>query len=104
MAIETPGLFEDLAEGAALAPRDGAVEAPARVLLPNRLQMELHPSNLESLLAPGHRARIVWGFVERQDISGMYGAIKAREGSSGRPAIAPEILFALWLYATLEKG
>ncbi|MBK6974875.1 MAG: IS1182 family transposase [Sterolibacteriaceae bacterium] len=102
MAIETPGLFEDLAEGAALAPRDGAVKAPARVLLPNRLQMELHPSNLESLLAPGHRARIVWGFVERQDLSGMYGAIKAREGSSGRPAIAPEILFALWLYATLE--
>jgi transposase len=102
MAIETPGLFEDLPEGAALARQEGAGEAPARVLMPNRLQMELRPSNLEGLLAPGHRARIVWGFVERQDLSRMYAAIKAREGSAGRPAIAPEILFALWLYAIIE--
>jgi transposase len=102
MAIEIPGLFEDLPEGAARAPRDGAGVAAARVLMPNRLQMELHPSNLESLLAPGHRARIVWGFVERQDLSRMYAQIKAREGASGRAAIAPEILFALWLYAIVE--
>ena len=32
----------------------------------------------------------------------MYAAIRAVEGGSGRTAIAPEILFALWLYATLE--
>ncbi len=32
----------------------------------------------------------------------MYEAIKAREGGAGRSAIAPEILYALWLYATLE--
>jgi len=28
--------------------------------------------------------------------------IKVRQGGVGRSAIAPEILFALWLYATLE--
>ncbi|SDZ21197.1 hypothetical protein SAMN05421754_11006 [Nitrosomonas sp. Nm58] len=28
--------------------------------------------------------------------------IKAMEGGSGRTPIAPEILFALWLYATVE--
>ncbi len=32
----------------------------------------------------------------------MYAGIRAVEGSSGRPAIAPEMLFALWLYATIE--
>ncbi len=32
----------------------------------------------------------------------MYERIEAREGTVGRAAIAPEILFALWLYATLE--
>jgi transposase len=32
----------------------------------------------------------------------MYAAIKVREGGVGRSAIAPEILLALWLYATLE--
>lgn len=70
--------------------------------MPKRLQMELRASDLESLLPEGHRVRMVWGYVERQDLSGMYEGIKAREGGAGRTAIAPEILFALWLYATLE--
>lgn len=74
----------------------------ARVQKPNRKQLELRPSDLESLLPEGHRARIVWGYVERQDLTGLYAGIKAVEGGVGRTAIAPEILFALWLYATLE--
>jgi transposase len=73
-----------------------------RVLMPNRGQLELRPSDLESLLPEGHRARLVWGYVERQNLEGLYAGIKAVEGGCGRPAIAPEILFALWLYATLE--
>jgi transposase len=72
------------------------------VLLPNRRQLELRASDLESLLAEGHRARLVWGYVERQDLSRFYDPIKVRAGGVGRSAIAPEVLFALWLYATLE--
>ena len=74
----------------------------ARVLLPNRGQMELRASDLESLLAEGHRARLVWAYVERQDLKGFYADIRAVEGGVGRSAIAPEILLALWLYATLD--
>lgn len=74
----------------------------ARVLLPNRRQLELRPCDLESLLPEGHRARVVWAWVEQADLSGLYASIRAVEGGSGRPAIAPEILFALWLYAALE--
>ena len=77
-------------------------DGKARVQKPNRKQLELRPSDLESLLPEGHRARIVWGYVERQDLTGLYASIKAVEGGVGRAAIAPEILFALWLYATLE--
>lgn len=77
-------------------------EPKARVLLPNRKQLELRPSDLDSLLPEGHRARLVWGYVERQNLGGLYAGIKAVEGGVGRPAIAPEILFALWLFATLE--
>ncbi len=73
-----------------------------RVLVPNRAQIELRPSDLESLLPEGHRARIVWGFVQGQDLQALYAGIKAVEGGAGRSAIAPEILYALWLYATLE--
>lgn len=74
----------------------------ARVLLPNRGQMEFRASDLESVLAEGHRARLVWAYVERQDLSGFYAGIRAVDGGVGRAAIAPEILLALWLYATLE--
>ena len=73
-----------------------------RVLWPNRTQIELRPCDLESLLPEGHRARLVWAWVERADLSAIYAGIRAVEGGSGRTAIAPEILFALWLYATLE--
>lgn len=45
---------------------------------------------------------MVWGYVERQNMSRLYAGIKAVEGGPGQPAIAPEILFALWLFATLE--
>ena len=76
--------------------------APARVILPRRDQIELRPMDLESLLPQGHRARLVWAWVQRQDLSGMYAVIKARRGTVGRSAIAPEILLGLWLYATLE--
>lgn len=87
---------------AALKPLPEKPKAAARVLLPNRGQIELRASDLESLLPEGHRARIVWGYVARQNLAGLYAGIKAVEGGVGRPAIAPEILFALWLYATLE--
>lgn len=78
------------------------VKAAARVLYPNRNQIELRPSDLESLLSEDHLARLVWGYVERQDLSALYSRIKAVDGGCGRSAIAPEILLALWLYATLE--
>ena len=62
----------------------------------------MRPCDLESLLAKGHRARLVWAWVERCDLSAIYAGIRAVRGGSGRSAITPEILFALWLYATLE--
>lgn len=98
-------LFSDLDEVPAAAMPEPAAKpkGAARVQKPNRNQLELHPCDLESLLPPGHRARIVWGYVERQDLSGLYAGIKAVEGGAGRAAIAPEILYALWLYATLES-
>jgi transposase len=97
-------LFDDVPQPAGAAPSADKAprQARARVTMPNRLQVELRPMDLESLLAPGHRARLVWAWVEQQDLSDMYATIKVREGGVGRSAIAPEILFALWLYATLE--
>lgn len=106
---EPASLFEDLpavddqTAQAALQGRSTARrQGQPRLLQPNRLQIELRASDLESLLSEDHRARLVWGYVERQDLSRLLQAIKARGSNAGRSAIDPRILFALWLYATLE--
>jgi transposase len=104
MSDESPrDLFGDKpAVGETPPRRERPVAGVARVLLPNRAQVELRACDLESLLPQGHRARLVWAWVEQMDLSPLYAAIRAVEGGSGRSAIAPEIPFALWLYATLE--
>ena len=102
-------LFEDLAppSPAQLQQARSDVElkrsqGQPRLRQANRNQIELRASDLESLLAVDHRARLVWGYVIAQDLRRLFDAIKARGSNAGRAAIDPHILFALWLYATLE--
>ena len=80
-----------------------ADQGAPRLLERNRSQIELRASDLESLLAEDHRARLVWGYVVGQDLSQLVEAVKARGSNAGRAAIDPRILFALWLYATLAR-
>ena len=56
------------------------MKADARVILPNRTQMEFRASDLESLLPEGHRARLVWSYVVGQDLGRFYERIRVREG------------------------
>lgn len=72
------------------------------MLEPNRAQVELRASALESLLGEEHRARLVWGYVERQNLGALFDAIKARGAAPGRRAIDSRILFALRPYAVLD--
>jgi transposase len=76
--------------------------ATARVDRPFRFQVEMQLFSLDQLLASDHRARIVWGFVESLDLEPLYGKIEVTGNTAGRSAIAPEILVALWLQATLD--
>jgi len=108
-ALAETGLFEDLPEPSAEQVKQvqakaasKAVQGTPRLLQANRSQIELRASDLESLLAQDHRARLVWGYVVHQDLSRLIQAIKARGSNAGRAAIDPRILFALWLYATLD--
>ena len=61
-------LFGDLLPAVGTMDEAAKPKGVARVLLPNRWQIELRPSDLESLLSESHRARIVWGYVERQKL------------------------------------
>lgn len=98
----TAALFDDMptvSEGDRAVPVRGA--AP-RLQQAVRDQVELRACDLESLIAPDHRARSVWQFVQSLDLAELHQSIRAVEGRPGRPPIDPAILVALWLYATLD--
>ena len=68
------GLFEDLPQPSAAQVQQAQAtlaskrsQGAVRLLQPNRLQVELRASDLESLLPEDHQARLVWGYVVRQD-------------------------------------
>ena len=69
---------------------------------PHRTQVEMQFLSLDQMLAADHRARLVWAFVKSLDLEPFYGDIEVSDHSPGRSAIAPEILVALWLSATLD--
>jgi len=74
-----------------------------RVSRPERHQWEWKDVCLDQLLPEDHLARVVWAYVDSLDLSPLYDSIKVLKHEAGRSAIAPEILVALWLLATLES-
>ena len=74
----------------------------ARILMPERQQVEFREFHLDGAVPADHRVRAVWAFVEGLDLSSLYRGIGSVEGGAGRPATDPRILMALWLYATVE--
>ena len=68
----------------------------------NRSQLAWGPIDLDAQLPADHPARAIWAVVERLDLSALYAQIEALEGAAGAPAIDPQILLALWVYATSE--
>ncbi len=64
--------------------------------------MQIQYLALDQMLPPEHVARTVWQFALAIDLTPLYRRIKAVEGHVGATPIDPRILFALWLYATLD--
>lgn len=95
-------LFPGADERAESGESRGRSKASPRVVRADRKQVLLRPTDLESLLPADHRARAVWAFCERLDLSRFYDEIAAVEGHGGRPAIDPRVLLCLWIFATAE--
>jgi transposase len=73
-----------------------------RLRLARRDQMTFRCESLDQLLPPDHMVRTVWAFTLQLDLTPLYATIKAVKGHVGNTPIDPRILFALWLYATLD--
>src|ERR1700751_2612301 len=73
-----------------------------RVIGPDRAQLRWEMVDLDSQLPDDHRARVVWAFLQGMELSELYDRIKARDDVAGRPATDPQVVLAVWLYATME--
>ena len=74
----------------------------ARTKLPQRRQIQMQMLSLDQWLDAEHRVRVLWQYVESIDLTELYQSIKATRDNVGRDPIDPRILFALWLFATIE--
>jgi transposase len=86
---------------------DSAKEAAAskpkpRLRCADRKTARLETVNLDSLLDPEHRARIVWQYVCALDLEPLLEKIGSVEHHPGHPAIDPRIALSLWIMATLD--
>jgi transposase len=68
----------------------------------NRQQMSWRAIDVERLIGEDHRARAIWTLVGRLDLSRFYESIESSVEEGGRPAIDPQLLISLWVYAYSE--
>jgi transposase len=73
-----------------------------RLRRPVRDQIELRAVDLDGLIGPDHPARVIWDYVEGLDLEALEQSVRAREHTSGQAPASPQLLLALWLYATSE--
>lgn len=68
----------------------------------NRQQMSWRAVDVERLIGEDHPARAIWALVGRLDLSRFYEGIESSADEGGRPAIDPQLLISLWVYAYSE--
>ena len=68
----------------------------------NREQMCWRAVDVEQLIGEDHPARAIWALVGGLDLSRFYEGIESSAEEGGRPAIDPQLLISLWVYAYSE--
>ncbi len=100
--MEQRNLFPGLGEESERKGKEPTRREEARVRRPVRNQIQFLTQDLDATLPEDHQARAIWAFLERLDLSAFYASIRSVEGGAGRPASDPQVLLALWVYATVE--
>jgi transposase len=78
------------------------LSVPPRLRRPDRQQLLVQPRTLDQLVPEDHPVRAIWALVQRWDLTLFLQGIRARGERPGRAATDPQLLIALWLYATIE--
>ena len=77
-------------------------ERGVRVRRAERTQIAWGRVDLEAALPADHAARAILTVIERLDLRALYSQVQSRGEVAGSSAIDPQILLALWVYATSE--
>ena len=100
--MEQTSLFSDLPERLEGKSVEPTRPQDARVVRPVRNQIRFLMQDLDATLPEDHQARAIWDFLDRLELSDFYASIKSVEGGPGRPASDPQVLLAVWVYATVD--
>jgi len=95
----TEGLFKGLPEQPVPV---AAARGIPRLRRPERHQPGWQVVALDDLVALDHPVRAVWAFATALDLRALHEAVQAREGVPGQAPPAPELMMALWLWATVD--
>ena len=74
----------------------------ALIRRPVRNQFELPVSTLDDRVPAEHPVRAIVAIVESLDLSEFEALVNSNAVGGGRPAVAPSVLLALWIYATSQ--
>ncbi|MGH9397799.1 MAG: hypothetical protein ACRD18_13245 [Terriglobia bacterium] len=94
--------MEPEARASSSAPSQPQAKGEPRLERVNRQQMVWRAVDVERLIGEDHPARAIWELVGRLNLSFFRQAIGAVEGVAGRPALDPQWLISLWIYAYRE--
>ena len=67
-----------------------------------RNQIKFRIESIDDLIPHEHRARDVWDYVSKLDLSCFHEDIKVTESCKGPGTLDPKIAMSLWLFATLN--
>jgi transposase len=67
-----------------------------------RTQLEYSYGCIDDLIPEDHRARLIWQYIEKLDISPLLKDAHSFVGGKGAPTTDPKILLALWLFAITD--
>ena len=80
------------------------IKKELRLKAVNRKQLLLRRVDVGQFIAEDHPARASWELVGGLDLSPFEEDMEAVEGAGGRPALDPQLLISLWIYAYREGG
>lgn len=92
----------DLPDAKAISQPVPTLPEQARLRRPVRNQIEMVLRDLDSMVSEGHPVRAIWEYLQGLNLSAFYSSIRSVLDTPGRPASDPQVLLALWVYATVD--